>query len=91
MLRFFQTVSSRRFSSYVTVIMVALTFGYQAEDSFAQNKKKQQRDASVAQDRLNDPIHQAENAVGQFEIHPELDVELFAAEPLLANPVEHRC
>lgn len=32
------------------------------------------------------PIHESKNAVSQFEVHPELDAELFAAEPLLANP-----
>ncbi|MFT5303444.1 MAG: putative membrane-bound dehydrogenase-like protein [Mariniblastus sp.] len=39
----------------------------------------------LGQDKPN-PVHQSENAIGQFEIHPELDVELFAAEPLMANP-----
>ncbi|MFK7766281.1 MAG: PVC-type heme-binding CxxCH protein [Mariniblastus sp.] len=38
---------------------------------------------SLAQDS---DIHQSQNAIGQFDIHPELDVELFAAEPFLANP-----
>jgi putative membrane-bound dehydrogenase-like protein len=33
-----------------------------------------------------DAIHQATNATSQFDLHPELDVELFAAEPLMANP-----
>lgn len=32
------------------------------------------------------PVHQAKNAVDQFDVHSELDVELFAAEPMLANP-----
>lgn len=34
----------------------------------------------------DDSVHLAKNAVRQFEVHPELDVELFAAEPFLANP-----
>ena len=37
-----------------------------------------------AQDKTD--IHQSQNAIHQFDIHPELDVELFAAEPFLANP-----
>ena len=42
---------------------------------------------SLAQDSDNaNSIHQLENATTQFDIHPELDVELFAAEPLMANP-----
>ena len=44
--------------------------------------------ALVAQDKTEDKtdIHQSQNAINQFDIHPELDVELFAAEPFLANP-----
>ncbi|MEL7499250.1 MAG: PVC-type heme-binding CxxCH protein [Planctomycetota bacterium] len=30
--------------------------------------------------------HAASQAISQFEIHPDLQVELFAAEPMLANP-----
>ena len=30
--------------------------------------------------------HKAENATAQFDVHPELEVGLFAAEPFLANP-----
>lgn len=33
-----------------------------------------------------DKVHESENAIGQFAIHPELDVELFASEPMMANP-----
>ena len=33
-----------------------------------------------------DKVHVSENAISQFAIHPELDVELFASEPMLANP-----
>ena len=31
-------------------------------------------------------VHQAVNATSQFDLHPELAVGLFAAEPLMANP-----
>lgn len=34
----------------------------------------------------DDPKHQSANATSQFDLHPELDVELFAAEPMMANP-----
>ncbi len=33
-----------------------------------------------------DKIHESQNAIEQFAIHPELDVELFASEPMMANP-----
>jgi len=33
-----------------------------------------------------DKVHVSENAISQFAIHPELDVELFASEPMMANP-----
>ncbi len=33
-----------------------------------------------------DKVHESENAISQFAIHPELDVELFASEPMMANP-----
>ena len=33
-----------------------------------------------------DKVHESENAISQFGIHPELDVELFASEPMMANP-----
>ncbi|MDB4372661.1 c-type cytochrome [Mariniblastus sp.] len=31
-------------------------------------------------------VHDSQNAIDQFAIHPELDVELFASEPMMANP-----
>ena len=31
-------------------------------------------------------VHQPTNATTQFDIHPGLEVGLFAAEPLIANP-----
>ena len=34
----------------------------------------------------DNPKHQSANATSQFDLHPELDVELFAAEPMMANP-----
>ena len=41
-----------------------------------------------------DKVHQSDQAISQFELHPELDVELFAAEPMMANPsnidIDHR-
>ena len=46
----------------------------------------QPTDSLLAQRQQDQPIHQAKNAIRQFEVHPELDVGLFAAEPLLANP-----
>ena len=33
-----------------------------------------------------DKVHESQNAIEQFDIHPELDVELFASEPMMANP-----
>ena len=33
-----------------------------------------------------DGQHDSANATSQFDVHPELDVSLFAAEPFLANP-----
>ena len=33
-----------------------------------------------------DTKHASTNATSQFDLHPELDVELFAAEPMMANP-----
>ena len=39
-------------------------------------------------------VHSSQQAVNQFDLHPDLDVELFAAEPMMANPsnidVDHR-
>ena len=32
------------------------------------------------------PQHEPGNAISQFDVHPKLDVNLFAAEPFLANP-----
>ncbi len=37
-------------------------------------------------DEANKPVHRAENATTQFELHPGLEAGLFAAEPMLANP-----
>ena len=31
-------------------------------------------------------VHQADVAISQFEVHPDLDVGLFASEPMMANP-----
>ena len=36
--------------------------------------------------RAGQAVHQAVNATSQFDLHPELAVGLFAAEPLMANP-----
>ena len=33
-----------------------------------------------------DGQHDSANATSQFDVHPELEVSLFAAEPFLANP-----
>ncbi len=32
------------------------------------------------------PDHQLENVLGQFDVHPELEVSLFASEPMMVNP-----
>ncbi len=41
---------------------------------------------SQTADGESTPVHQPAKATTQFEIHPELEVGLFAAEPLMANP-----
>ncbi len=41
---------------------------------------------SVRQDEAGQPVHQAANATTQFELHPGVEVGLFAAEPMMANP-----
>lgn len=63
-------------SVHASILLCLLTFGLvsRTTDSLGQVSAQ------------GDPMHQARNAVSQFDIHPELDVELFAAEPMMANP-----
>ena len=74
-----------RFRSFISALAV-LAMLWQSPATVAQNGNQLNRKASNSQDETDQPIHQAENAVDQFELHPEIDVELFAAEPWLANP-----
>ena len=59
--------------------LATLTLGWPGEnfDCRAQDEN---------QSGLANSVHDSNNASRQFKLHPELEVNLFAAEPMLANP-----
>ena len=50
--------------------------------------------SALSQGKKTDPKHDPANAVANLDVHPELEAQLFASEPMMTNPtnldVDHR-